>query len=272
LKLVAVKSALDGTIDAQTALMHEPYTGTNLKGIPFWEAEELNETVALYDQLGFQILLHAIGDEAIHLALNAFEHAKNVNGTTGRRHRVEHVEMPMLSDLERFKDLGVIASTQPPFANPDATVLENFEPLLGPERAPHADNFKMFDDAGVVQAFGSDWGVFDYKPLPAIYTAVTRMTPEGTPPGGWHPDGCISVEAALRHYTIDGAYATFDEQIRGSLTPGKLADFVILSKDLLTIEPSEILKTEVLLTVMGGRETYRNSKFLEDPEPVTPFN
>jgi hypothetical protein len=261
LKLVAIKGLLDGTIDAQTAYMHEPYTGTNNRGIPMWVPEELNETVALYDKLGFQVLLHAIGDEAIHMALNAFEYAKNRNGTTGRRHRVEHVEMPMLSDLKRFKDLGVIASTQPPFANPDATVLENFEPLLGPERAPFADNFKIFDDAGIVQAFGSDWGVFDYKPLPNIYTAVTRMTPEGTPPGGWYPDGRISVEAALRHYTIDGAYATFDEHIRGSLTPGKLADFVILSKNLLTIEPSEILKTEVLLTVMGGRETYRDPKF-----------
>jgi predicted amidohydrolase YtcJ len=143
------------------------------------------------------------------------------------------------------------------FANPDATVLENFAVLLGPERASHADSFKLYDDAGIVQAFGSDWGVFPFEPLPAIYCVVTRMTQDGTPPGGWYPAGRISVEAALRHYTRDGAYASFDEAVRGSLTPGKLADFVVLSKDILTIAPKEILTTKVLRTVMGGRDTYR---------------
>jgi len=109
-----------------------------------------------------------------------------------------------------------------------------------------------------VQAFGSDWGVFSFAPLPAIYCSVTRMTPEGTPQGGWYPAGRISVEAALRHFTRDGAYASFDEDIRGTLTPGKLGDFVVLSKDILTVDPAEILKTKVLLTVMGGRDTYRD--------------
>ena len=104
---------------------------------------------------------------------------------------------------------GVIASTQAMFANPDATVLQNYAVLLEPERASHADSFKIFDDAGVAQAFGSDWGVFSFEPLPAIYCAVTRMTPEGMPAGGWYPAGRISVEAALRHFTRDGAYASF---------------------------------------------------------------
>ena len=155
----------------------------------------------------------------------------------------------------------MIASTQALFASPDATVLQNFAALLGPERAAHADSFKIFDDAGAVQVFGSDWNVFDFSPLKGIYTAVTRMTPEGMPPGGWYPAGRISMEAALRHYTRDGAYASFDEDIRGTLTAGKLADFVVLSKDLLAIPPADILKTKVLLTMMGGKETYRDKEF-----------
>jgi hypothetical protein len=260
LKFGSVKGVLDGTVDARTAAMFEPYVGGGT-GIPFWEQDDLNRTVALYDKEGFQVLLHAIGDKAINMALNAFEYAAKTNGTSGRRHRVEHAEVPLLSDLPRFRQLGVIASTQPMFANPDATVLENFAVLLGPARASHADSFKIFDDAGVVQAFGSDWGVFPFEPLPAIYCVVTRMIPEGTPGGGWYPAGRISVEAALRHYTRDGAYATFDENIRGTLTPGKLADFVVLSKDILAIPSADILKTRVLLTVMGGRDTYRAADF-----------
>ncbi len=258
LKFGAIKGMLDGTVDAKTAAMFEPYVGGGT-GIPFWEQEDLNKTVALYDQEGFQVLLHAIGDKAINMALNAFEYAEKTNGTTGRRHRVEHAEVPRLSDLPRFKELGVIASTQALFANPDATVLTNYAVVLGPERASHADAFKLFDDAGAVQAFGSDWGVFDFAPLKGIYCAVTRTTPEGVPAGGWYPENRISVEAALRHYTRDGAYANFDEKWRGTLAPGKLADFVVLSKDILTTAPAEILKTKVLLTVMGGRDTYRSN-------------
>lgn len=257
MKFGAIKGVLDGTIDAKTAAMFEPYVGGG-QGMPFWEEDQLNKTVALYDKEGFQVLLHAIGDKAINMALNAFEYAATANGTTGRRHRVEHGELPRLSDLPRFKQLGVIASTQAMFAMPDATVLSNYAVVLGPERAAHANAFKLYDDAGAVQAFGSDWYVFDFSPLKGIYTAVTRMTPEGTPKGGWYPQNRISVEAALRHYTRDGAYANYDEKIRGSLAPGMLADFVELSQDLLTIAPEEIQKTKVLRTVLGGRETYRD--------------
>lgn len=260
LKFGAVKGVLDGTVDARTAAMFEPYAGGGT-GIPFWDQADLNQTVALYDKEGFQVLLHAIGDKAINMALNAFEFAKRTNGTSGRRHRVEHAEVPLLSDLPRFKQLGVIASTQAMFASPDATVLENFAVLLGPDRASHADSFKIYDDAGAVQAFGSDWGVFPFAPLPAIYCVVTRMTPQGTPPGGWYPAGRISVEAALRHFTRDGAYATFDENVRGTLSPGKFADLVVLSQDILTVPPAEILQTRVLLTVLAGRDTFRDPSF-----------
>jgi predicted amidohydrolase YtcJ len=169
--------------------------------------------------------------------------------------------VPRVADLPRFKQLGVIASMQPLFASPDATTLNNYAVLLGPERASHANAFKLYDEAGAVVAFGSDWGAFDMSPLRGIHAAVTRRTPDGTPPGGWYPENRVSVESALRHYTRDGAYASFDEQTRGALTKGKLADFVVLSNDILTIPPMDIVKTKVLLTVMGGKDTYRDKEF-----------
>ena len=261
LRVTSIKGVLDGTVDAMTASMDEPYVGTNNPGIPFWETDELNQTVALYDKLGFQVMLHAIGDKAITQALDAFDFAAKANGTHDRRHRVEHAEVPHLEDLKRFHDLGVIAVTTPMFANPDETVLKNFEPLLGPSRAPHADSFKIFDDAGIVQAFSSDWDAFTFSPIEGIAVAVTRQTADGKPIGGWYPQGRISVEAALRHYTRDGAYAVFDETTRGTLTKGKLADFVVLSQDLTKVDPLKIRQTQVLLTVMGGRDTWRSPTF-----------
>lgn len=258
LKFGSAKGVLDGTVDAKTAAMLEPYVGAGSEtGIPMWPADVLNRTVARYDSAGLQVLLHAIGDRAIRMALDAFEAAARRNHTTGRRHRVEHMEVPDPADLPRFKTLGVIASTQAMFAYPDATTLGNYAGLLGPARAARANAFRRVDDAGAVQAFGSDFPVFTMEVLKGINTAVNRTTAEGTPAGGWFPDNRIGVEAALRHFTRDAAYASFDERDKGTLAPGMLADFVVLSRDILTAPPSEILKARVLLTVMGGHETWR---------------
>jgi predicted amidohydrolase YtcJ len=255
-----VKGFLDGTVDKSTAAMFEPYTrgGT---GILFWKTEDLEKVVALYDREGFQIMLHAIGDRGIAQALDAFEHAAKVNGTSGRRHRIEHLEVARPADLPRMARLGVIASTQPLFANPDATTLGNYSVLLGPKRAALSNAFKLFDDAHVRQAFGSDWSVVDMSPLEGMYAAVARTTPEGTPEGGWYPQNRIGIEAALRHYTVDGAFASFSDEERGTLVAGKLADFVVLSRDILAVEPAELLRTQVLLTVLGGRDTFRAEKW-----------
>jgi hypothetical protein len=209
------KEIIDGTVDAQTAAMLEPYTGTGERGLPMWSAADLDRTVAAYDRAGLQVQLHAIGDAAIRMALDAFEHAAQVNGPRDRRHRVEHVEAPALADLPRFKALGVIASTQAIFATPDANALQSYAPLLGPVRAAQANAFQMFDQAGAVQAFGSDYPVFPMDPLLGIYTATTRQTPSGEPPGGWHPQNRIPVEAALAHYTRDAAFASFEEDLTG---------------------------------------------------------
>jgi len=151
----------------------------------------------------------------------------------------------------------VIASSQAIFATPDATTLTNYAPILGPERSARAMPFKALDDAGAVQAFGSDYPVFPMDPLLGIHVAVTRELPDGTPEGGWYPEHRIGVEAALRHYTRDAAYAAFREQELGVLAPGMLADFVVLSEEILGVAPAALLRAKPVLTVMGGRDTYR---------------
>jgi predicted amidohydrolase YtcJ len=250
------KGMLDGTIDAKTAVMLEPFVGGG-NGIAMWTQADLDTTVAAYDAAGLQVQLHAIGDGAIRMALDAYEHAARRNGSQGRRHRVEHIEMPAQADLPRFRALGVIASTQAAFATPDANALANYAPLLGSGRASRSNSFRQFDAAGAVQAFGSDYPVYPMDPLYGIYTAVTRQTLAGAPPGGWYPRGRIAVEAALAHYTRDAAYASFDEHRKGTIAAGKYADFVVLSHDILEIQPQSIRDVRVLLTVMGGTETYR---------------
>jgi predicted amidohydrolase YtcJ len=256
MKFGAAKGMLDGVVDAQTAAMFEPFT-TGKNGILMWEPQDLYATAVRYDKEGFQILLHAIGDRAIDLALDAYEHVEKTNGPKERRHRIEHIEVPRKEDLPRFHQLGVIASTQALFANPDQTTLTNYVPLVGPDRASRANAFRLFDDAGAVQAFGSDWPVFSMETLTGIYAAVARKTPAGNPPDGHFPEHRISVEAALRHFTIDAAYASFDEKLKGSITPGKFADFVVLSENIVDSSPEKLLQTQVLMTVMGGKETYR---------------
>lgn len=250
------KGMLDGTVDARTAVMLEPYVGGG-NGTPFLSQHELDRAVAAYDRAGLQVGLHAIGDGAIRMALDAYEHAARVNGRRDSRHRIEHVEVPAASDLPRFARLGVIAATQAIFATPDTATLENYAPLIGPERAARAQPFRQFDDAGAVQAFGSDYPVYPMDPLLGIYTAVTRQTRAGTPAGGWYPANRLGVETALLHYTRDAAYASFEETRTGSISVGKFADFVVLSHDILEGSPQRLLEASVLLTVLRGRETWR---------------
>ncbi len=254
------KGMLDGTVDAHTAAMLEPYAESADTGLPVWAQVDLNRVVAAYDKAGIQVELHAIGDRAIRMALDAFAQAAKDNGTTGRRHRIEHIEVPALSDLPRFKALGVIASTQAMFASPDAITLTNYAPALGPGRASRSNAFKLFDDAGAVQAFGSDYPVFTMNVMRGVHAAVTREMPDGTPAGGWYPEHRISVEAAIRHFTIDAAYASFDETLKGTLAVGKVADFAVLSDDIFAIPPAKLSGVTVMLTVMGGRDTYRRKR------------
>jgi predicted amidohydrolase YtcJ len=261
LRFGALKGFVDGVVESKTALMLEPYVGGGT-GLPSWTPQELNRAVVLADREGFQVFLHAIGDRGIRMALDAYELAAKQNGpSTRRRHRVEHIEVPDPADVPRFKALGVIASTQAYFASPDANTVGVYAGNLGPVRAARAMPFKLLDDAGAVQAFGSDWPVYSCEVLKGMYAAVARRTPEGTPAGGWYPEHRISVEAALRHFTRDAAYASFEESLKGTLTPGRAADFVVLSEDVLSGPPERLLTARVLLTVMAGDDTHRAREF-----------
>ena len=257
----AVKALADGVVESKTAWMLEPFADGGGTGIPNYSVEELKQGVAAFDREGFQLFIHAIGDRAIRTTLDAFENAARVNGTSGRRHRVEHIEVPQLAEIARFKALGVIASTQALFANPDENTLGAYAGALGPDRAARAMAFKAIDDAGAVQAFGSDWPVFSMEVLKGIYCAVSRETPAGTPSGGWQSQSRLSAEAALRHFTVDGAYGGFSENDFGRIAPGLFADFVVLSRDITKGPAKDILKARVLLTVMNGQETYRAKDF-----------
>jgi len=260
LRVGAVKGYVDGVVEAKTAAMFEPYPGGGT-GLLNWTQEELDRTVTAYDRAGWQVMLHAIGDRGIDMALTAFERAARTNGTVGRRHRVEHVEVPRLADLPRFKAAGVVASTQALFPYPNRNHLEVYVPTLGPERAHRALAFKAIDDAGAVQAFGSDWPVFTAEVVRGLHTAVTRTTLAGTPAGGWEPAQRLTAEAALRHFTRDAALAAHEEKEKGTLAPGKLADLVVLSQDLLSVAPDRIKDTKVLLTVLGGQDSWRAKEF-----------
>lgn len=254
------KGMLDGTVDAATAAMLAPYAIGGETGLPRWGAAALADAVAAYDRAGIQVELHAIGDRAIRMALDAFEEAARRNGPRDRRHRVEHLEVPDPADLPRFKALGVIASAQAIFATPDATTLTNYAPMLGPVRAARAMPFKALEEAGATIAFGSDYPVFPMNPLLGIHVAVTRELPDGTPAGGWQPQHRIGVDSALRHYTRDAAYAAFREGELGTLAPGMIADLVVLSEEIIGTEPAALLRAKPVLTMMGGRETWRTPR------------
>ena len=230
-------------------------------GLPNWTPEELNRTVALYDKQGFQVFLHAIGDRGIHMALDAYENAAKANGPRDRRDRVEHVEVPRFEDIPRFKALGVIASTQALFMYPNKNHLEVYVPMLGPERATRAMAFKTIDDSGAVQAFGSDWPVFSCEVLQGLHTAVTRKTAEGHAGGGLESGAEVTRGGgAAALHPRRGLRRTSRSRSRGTLAAGKLADLVVLSDDILAA-PERILKAKVLLTVMGGQDTYRAREF-----------
>jgi hypothetical protein len=260
LRVGAVKGFVDGVVEARTAAMFEPYPGGGT-GLPGWTQPELDRAVAAYDRAGWQVMLHAIGDRGIDMALTAFERAAAANATSGRRHRVEHVEVPRLADLPRFAAGGIVASTQATFPYPDANHLRVYLPTLGPERAQRALVFRSIDESGAVQAFGSDWPVFKADVLRAVACAVTRTTLDGNPPGGWEPEQRLGVEAALRHFTRDAAWAEHAEAEKGTLSPGRRADFVVLSQDLLAVAPGQIQATRVLLTVLGGQDSFRAQEF-----------
>jgi predicted amidohydrolase YtcJ len=256
-----VKGYLDGVIEAHTAAMLAPYANDSGLGAPNWEPEILKRAVVAADAARLQVYLHAIGDRGVRMALDAHEAALRANCVRDRRGRIEHIETIDPADIPRFKSLGVIASMQPLHANPDANNFDVWQTNIGLERASRGFSWATIEKAGGRLVFGSDWPVVTADVFRGLYCAVTRKTKQGTPAGGWLPGLAVSLDSALRHYTIDAAYASFEESEKGSISEGKLADIVVLSRDITKEPPEAILETHVLLTVMDGHVVYKDPEW-----------
>jgi len=257
-----VKTMLDGVIEAHTAAMLTPYSDDPAQtGKLFWEPEKYKQTIKELDRRGLQIFTHAIGDRAVRLALDAYEEAKESNHTQDARPRIEHIETISAQDIPRFGKLGVVASFQPLHAYPDDDTLKIWARNVGPERAQRAWVWRSIESTGGLLAFGSDWPVVTLNPWPGVQNALTRQTTEGDPPNGFVPNERISLEDAIKAYTLGAALAGRREKTEGSIEPGKLADMIALSQDLFKIPPTEIVKTEVLLTLVGGKVVYQSPKW-----------
>ena len=249
LRIGGVKAFTDGSMGAGSALFYEPYADDpKTSGLALQTKEELVKMIVEADSLGLQIALHAIGDQANTWALDAFAEALRRNGQRDSRHRIEHAQVVLPQDLPRFAELGVIASIEPSHCIDDMRWAER---RIG-ERARHSYLFRSFVNHNARLAFGTDWTVEPLDPMLGLYAAVTREFPEGGPAGGWFPDEKISLEQAVEFYTLGSAYAEFTDRDKGTLEPGKLADFVVLDRDIFNIPPKELLNTKVVMTVVGG--------------------
>jgi len=260
LRTGGLKGFADGSLGSTTALFFDPYLDApNTSGIPSDEMfpdGAMLERVRGADRAGLQILIHAIGDRANDKILSIYEQVEKEDGNRDRRFRIEHAQHLRAQDIARFARDKVIASMQPYHAIDDGRWAEK---RIGPERAKTTYAFRSLLNSGAMLAFGTDWTVAPLNPMLSIYAAATRRTLDGKHPDGWIPEQKISVEEAVRAYTIGSAYAEFQENEKGTIATGKLADLVILSRDIFKIDPVEIEKVKVVLTIMDGRVVYEAS-------------
>jgi predicted amidohydrolase YtcJ len=260
LHIGGLKGFADGSLGSTTALLFEPYLDApNTSGLANSEMipeSKMQAHILGADRAGLQVAVHAIGDKANHIILGMYEEAERQNGARDRRFRIEHAQHLRMEDIPRFGQLHVIASMQPYHSIDDGRWAEK---RIGPERAKGTYAFRALLDSGAVLAFGSDWDVAPMAPLMGIYAAATRRTLDGKYPDGWVPEQKIGVAEAIRAYTMGSAYASFDEKIKGSIEPGKLADMVVVSDDILSMPAAEIEKTRVETTVFDGKVIYRRS-------------
>ncbi len=254
LRIGALKGFVDGSLGSHTAAFHEPYTDApEDRGLFLDTPEELYEWILGADAAGLHVMVHAIGDRANAVLLDAFERVARENGMRDRRFRIEHAQHLAPVDIPRFGSLGIIPSMQPYHAIDDGRWAER---VIGPERAKGTYAFRSLLDGGARLVFGSDWSVAPPTPLEGIFAAMTRRTLDRAHPGGWVPEQKISLEEALRAYTSHAAFASFEENVKGTLATGFVADFVVLDRDLFTIPPEEIREVEVRMTVVGGQVVF----------------
>ncbi|HPI36665.1 MAG TPA: amidohydrolase [Ignavibacteriaceae bacterium] len=256
LKTGSLKAFADGSLGSATALFFEPYSdepGNFGLGMDLLNDGRLKQWAVNADKNKLQLSIHAIGDKANSIILDIFEEIIGINPVWDRRFRIEHAQHLKESDIERFKKLNVIASVQPYHLFDDGVWAES---KIGKQRMEKTFAFKSLIDLGVTVCFGSDFPVVTINPFAGIYSAVTRQTADNKNPGGLIPDEKLTVEEAIKGYTINAAYSSYEEKIKGSIEPGKLADFVLLSQDILSIPEEEIIKTEVLMTIVNGDTVY----------------
>jgi predicted amidohydrolase YtcJ len=257
LRIGALKGFADGSLGSHTAAMLAAFTDApGDTGFFVSTPRDLYAWTSGADAAGLHVLVHAIGDRAIRTQLDVFARVASENGQRDRRFRVEHAQHVAPADIPRFAQLGVVASMQPYHAIDDGRWADR---VIGAERARTTYAFRSLRDAGVRLAFGSDWSVAPPTPLEGIYAAVTRRTLDGAHPEGWVPEQKITVEDALRAYTAGGAYASFEEREKGTLERGKLADFVLIDRDLTRVPPETIRDARVLMTVVGGRVVFETT-------------
>lgn len=259
LRATAVKLFQDGVIESKTAALFEPYVGGDQRGWLNFEPDVLNPIAAELDRLGFQIHIHAIGDRAIQTSLDALEFAAARNGVRDSRHHIAHIQLFDPHDLTRLRKLGVVANFQALWASADEYIVKMTEPVLGPERSRWLYPIRSVAETGAVIVGGSDWSVTSMNPLDAIQVAVTRRGLTEGPGHAWLPQEVVDLPLMLAAYTINGAYVNFQEKETGSIEVGKAADLIVLDRNLFDLPRHEIHLAKVLLTMLEGKEVYRDS-------------
>jgi predicted amidohydrolase YtcJ len=258
LTIRCIKIFQDGSLGTRSALMLEPYSDApDMLGVSTTSREEIEGLTTRSLQAGMQVATHAIGDRSNRITLDAYDAAiKAVPNAKDHRLRIEHAQVVALEDIPRFKELNIITSMQPPHATSDMPWAEE---RVGPERIKGAYAWRSFLDAGVRVPLNSDFPGETLNPFYGMYAAETRQTSEGKPDGGWYPEQCLTREEVLNGYTAESAYAGFEEHIKGKIAPGMLADFIVISDDILTIPSKALLSLKVERTYVGGQLAYSRS-------------
>jgi predicted amidohydrolase YtcJ len=262
LKSGALSIRLDGTVISRQAAMLQPYEGSveaaEASGDLSFTPDELNRTVRLADAAGWQVITHANGDRAVRTALNAYAHAVRSNRppARGRRHRIENMTIVDPADLSRFGPLGIVASMQPIGGSPTPHTTVSLSQDLGKERA--ALTFAARSAGKETKlVFGSGWPANALNPMLGLLVATSQTTPDGTPEGGWHPTERVGLKAAIDAYTSAAAWASFDDQRKGSISPGMMADLVVLSDDIFLAPAAKLASVSVAVTIFDGKIVYR---------------